>query len=595
MAYQTTSGLFFTVEEDCYISQSIHGGTGWEESLIKQVLPVFQTFGPDDQFLDVGAHIGSWTIGVSTLLGREVNTVAVEAQHEVFEKLTANITANNRQGTVNALNIAVGHLNDEEVSIEDRPRDGPNVNANWKIGSGIQANVGGIQLGVGSRRVTMRTLDSLMLDADAAITKPRFIKMDIEGSEPLALHGARKLLSTHKPVLFYEKNFKTVTDSMRQSMDLPQEVANFRVEDFAVEHGYHPVIHFCQDMYLLLPVGNLPTHFTPGKIVTPGNTILHLSANGTVTHDSGDHFGTLMRSDNIAYLTHGDLKFLGAITGSADCPTINWSNGTTWQFGVAPATHPDFAESTQPPREETIFITGNAKNVGSQLDAVIRNIERIGARFAQWRCSILYGESTDNTLAKLTTWANRCPNVEIVFIGHPEPQRTWRLAKLRNHALTKCSSSDLMLVLDLDDVNTRPIPVDSLTEALATAPADWAALTCKSLNDGAYYDMWALRWPGVCDGDCWVAVNNGGTERSCVMEPSAKARALLADATEPVKVGSAFNGLAIYNVAKIQACCRYNGKTSAGGEVCEHVAFHQCLASHGGGIYIHPLLQNGWP
>ena len=61
--------------------------------------------------------------------------------------------------------------------------------------------------------------------------------------------------------------------------------------------------------------------------------------------------------------------------------------------------------------------------------------------------------------------------------------------------------------------------------------------------------------------------------------------------TPPLKVDSAFGGLAIYQT-KFLKNCKYEGQNALGEQMCEHVPFHKSFRKNGGSIYINPALIN---
>jgi hypothetical protein len=93
-------------------------------------------------------------------------------------------------------------------------------------------NFGGLTLGEGGECVDMITIDSLGLDGVC------LMKLDIEGSEKLAIWGARKTIRKNMPIIVYEDNWKTVTPQMRTLLNVPDEVVSFDIPSFLMELGY---------------------------------------------------------------------------------------------------------------------------------------------------------------------------------------------------------------------------------------------------------------------------------------------------------------------------------------------------------------------
>jgi FkbM family methyltransferase len=121
------------------------------------------------------------------------SVMAFEPQERIFYALCGNIALNNlfnARASRNALSRELGAIMVPEFDFQ-KP-----------------ANFGGLSLlpGVGkpgqkptsSRPVKTITIDSL------ALPRCDFIKLDIEGMEPLALEGAQKTILQHKPIIFAE-------------------------------------------------------------------------------------------------------------------------------------------------------------------------------------------------------------------------------------------------------------------------------------------------------------------------------------------------------------------------------------------------------
>ena len=96
----------------------------------------------------------------------------------------------------------------------------------------MEFNYGDIQLGLGARKVIMRTLDSFAF-GDVAL-----LKVDAEGADPLVLWGARELIGRCRPLILFKRNWKRTTKSMLAMLDIPKEVRTFRIEEYTALLGY---------------------------------------------------------------------------------------------------------------------------------------------------------------------------------------------------------------------------------------------------------------------------------------------------------------------------------------------------------------------
>jgi FkbM family methyltransferase len=130
---------------------------------------------------DGGSHIGTWTRLLSTKFAR---VIAVEPSADTYEALVANMVTFGCTN-VEALNVALGQVAGHVSMAPLEPR----AEALKNTGARFVAEGGSIE------RIT---IDSLKLPSLG------FLKLDIEGSEPLALLGARETLARCKPVVLYE-------------------------------------------------------------------------------------------------------------------------------------------------------------------------------------------------------------------------------------------------------------------------------------------------------------------------------------------------------------------------------------------------------
>jgi glycosyltransferase involved in cell wall biosynthesis len=251
---------------------------------------------------------------------------------------------------------------------------------------------------------------------------------------------------------------------------------------------------------------------------------------------------------------------------------------------------------------QTLLITGVARNCAATLAATVQRLTAACAAFQTVRWLVVESDSSDGTVAVLQQLAQTVPGFEYRSLGALAPQmaeRTERLAFCRNvyldhlrqlNAAAGGSSVPYMVVADLDGVN------DALTpEALLScwARSDWAV--CCANQRGLYYDIWALRHPQWCPGDCWEesrfleqhSGNAGSARKAAVYGRMVN----IPPQSDWLPVQSAFGGLAVYRTSSLHHA-RYVGLTSEGRPVCEHVAFHARILVQGGPIFINPQLIN---
>jgi FkbM family methyltransferase len=146
---------------------------------------------PGMAVVDVGANLGWFTVHLANLVGKDGRVDAFEPRSDLFD-LLAKTTAENHLINVTLHNCALGSQNSNGRMI-------------WSL---RDSNPGGTNLvsadftspEVKGEPVAIKTLDTCLshhID---------FIKMDVEGSEPLVITGAERILAEYKPTILVEIN-----------------------------------------------------------------------------------------------------------------------------------------------------------------------------------------------------------------------------------------------------------------------------------------------------------------------------------------------------------------------------------------------------
>lgn len=156
-----------------FATNPIHGAAA-QLILIKQVLRHVKGRG---LALDIGAHIGTWTI---PLAGQFRYVVALEPQPENYACLLDNLEGIDNVAVVQA---AAG-ASEAHASLAVTENSGTYF---LTKGEGVQ----------------VVRLDDIALPGTAPVD---FIKLDVEGMEGAALQGATGLLTEYKPAVFFEDN-----------------------------------------------------------------------------------------------------------------------------------------------------------------------------------------------------------------------------------------------------------------------------------------------------------------------------------------------------------------------------------------------------
>ena len=237
----------------------------------------------------------------------------------------------------------------------------------------------------------------------------------------------------------------------------------------------------------------------------------------------------------------------------------------------------------------SLCILGACRNVEAYLPQVLENLNTIASWWKECKIVVYENDSTDQTPHILAEWKASGGHREVVQESNLEqryPMRTDRLAYIRNRLLHYIPPTfDYVFMVDMDDVFTKPIQKSSF-EACFTVECD-----VVTADTEGYYDIWALRIPGVLEFDCWQMVytlmNRGITEQEAKQLAIHDYTTFMNSLTTPIIVHSAFNAGALFKVSAIRSCCRFLGSVD-GREICEHVPFQNCIRSHGARILFHP-------
>ena len=202
--FSTDYGLVTVWENDSVIVRAMETGKLFEQQEVERYfsehVKVAKTI------LDIGGHVGSHTVMYHKL--NPCATIHVfEPQRRMFELLEMNIAKNCDPKRVFAHWCAMGHCA-RDARMSNTVADGPSPGLPIQYGSREGHNLGGLALGKDGEAVDMRTVDSL------ALTGCEFIKIDVEGFEPLVVMGAMETINRFHPVVCFECNEKTITDDM---------------------------------------------------------------------------------------------------------------------------------------------------------------------------------------------------------------------------------------------------------------------------------------------------------------------------------------------------------------------------------------------
>jgi FkbM family methyltransferase len=143
---------------------------------------------PEDVVLDIGANIGWYSLILNSMAPNGVDIFAFEPHPENLALLRENVSRNSAS-SVTVVPCAVSdHPGEQDLFVYG--------GANAGRHSLLPINEGG------KIRITTVTLDEFWAEQKLGDRIPRFIKIDIEGYELVALRGAPEVLSRCPTVLF---------------------------------------------------------------------------------------------------------------------------------------------------------------------------------------------------------------------------------------------------------------------------------------------------------------------------------------------------------------------------------------------------------
>lgn len=196
------------------------------------------------------------------------------------------------------------------------------------------------------------------------------------------------------------------------------------------------------------------------------------------------------------------------------------------------------------------LICGCVKNCEIYIDNVFKNIEKIQKLFIKSKIIISFDISTDFTLKKLIELKK---NFDIDIIINKDPltnSRTANIERARNKILNKIyneySDYDYFIMIDMDDVSSKPININILEEILDEKKNNiWDGLFFNNAN---YYDFWALNFKDF-QYSCWHS--NNVKKLVNLMNKQFKEQC---KNKEFIQCQSAFGGFGIYKLNRFKNC-----------------------------------------
>jgi FkbM family methyltransferase len=175
---------------------------------------LFDIIKKSNTIVDAGAHAGSHTIMYKSI-NPKVTIHCFEPQIIMYQLLKHNILKNELQN-VYPYNYALANKI-TTTTLSGKISDGFAKNRDIHYGGKIYSNLGGIKIGAGGEEINTMTIDSLNLESCD------FIKIDVEGFEPMVLLGAIETINKFKPTILFENNTQRVSNDILKEFDMDEE------------------------------------------------------------------------------------------------------------------------------------------------------------------------------------------------------------------------------------------------------------------------------------------------------------------------------------------------------------------------------------
>jgi FkbM family methyltransferase len=160
-------------------------GQVFEQEIIDALRPYVRE---NSVVVDVGANFGQMSLIFSDWVGPNGLVYSIEADDYIHHVLSKNVTNN---GKSNVRPIFAAAFDTLGKTLLYPRQDFKEHRAYGSYGLDPTAAEG--------RSVPTITIDSLAIDRDVSV-----VKVDIQGSDLLALRGARETIAKHKPVIIFE-------------------------------------------------------------------------------------------------------------------------------------------------------------------------------------------------------------------------------------------------------------------------------------------------------------------------------------------------------------------------------------------------------
>jgi FkbM family methyltransferase len=150
-------------------------------------------------FVDIGANVGAYSLVASKLVGKSGKVIAFEPASKSFLRLVKNISLNGITNIIPERLVVIDKSSQTDLYISGSQNTGMSSIYHHDYETGI------------TEKVESVSLDDYI--AKKEISRISLIKIDIEGSEFLALKGMQKVLTGMRPKILVELKEETLKSS----------------------------------------------------------------------------------------------------------------------------------------------------------------------------------------------------------------------------------------------------------------------------------------------------------------------------------------------------------------------------------------------
>ena len=225
---QVEPGVRMFLDPDDLVSKVILENGWWEPNSWRAVE---KHLSAGATFVDIGAHIGYYTLKAAVVVGPQGRIIAVEPNPDTLPKLRDNI----RASRATMVTVAPVACSDAEATLEffSAPRSNTGESSLSRTNASQEGTV------KASYHVRARPLDDII--AESGVSRVDAIKIDVEGAEFLVLKGAQKTLDRYHPMVLVE-----VIEPQLQAMGASSAgiVALLRAHGYAARATYGANVEF---------------------------------------------------------------------------------------------------------------------------------------------------------------------------------------------------------------------------------------------------------------------------------------------------------------------------------------------------------------